>query len=260
MQVKEKSNILNLKKDEVKDFFETHKKDIERPVYAGIGEIVSGITLLLSVVSSDFDNNLIIPARYLDLFVVVLALVFIGVGVYQLIKNLKYRLTTETIVESLIEMDADRIHTVCILLLHNKTDGKYLLVKNGSWKCLLFPSYNINANFDKNAEKFEFDEKAEAEMAKTYFKKMTDVDPRGIQYVGAMDEKIRPCYATGTPYRYKFHFFLLEVDSSDTFLKKYNGNTYVWKSLEGMRKNKNIMKKNGDVVRFVADKDGIPFD
>lgn len=77
-----------------------------------------------------------------------------------------------------------------------------------------------------------------------------------------MDTHFKNCAGTNTQFRYKFHFYRVELMKPDARMNKkfnYNGKRYVWKSLDQMSRNRNIMKKNSDVVGHVANLENIPY-
>ena len=77
-----------------------------------------------------------------------------------------------------------------------------------------------------------------------------------------MDPHLKVCAGTNTQYRYLFHFYTADLSTTDTRINQnfeYNGNKYTWKSLNQMLANKNIMRKNSDVVEYVANLENIPY-
>lgn len=247
--------MITIESEDLKKLLESNKGIIERPLFTGIGEIVSGISLILTLGTSHFENIPFFRTSFFYCLMFFVAIVIIFTGGYSLFVSCKSRQSVGRLFSSIQELDVNHIHVVNIVLFKNSPqDGKYLLKKNKAWKCDLFPSYNTQSStYDIEKEKVRISNS---------FSKDIGIDNLSIDYLGALEKHIKICAGENTPYRYEFHFYRVDFVQSDERLNKgfsYNGNKYVWKSLDGMLKNKNIMKKNSDVVQFVAEIETIPY-
>lgn len=251
--------MISINKDELKLLLEKRKKDIEIPKLSGIGEIASGVSLILTLSTSQFNDIPIIGTLYFKIFCYLFSLLFIGLGLYLFIRGFHSRRTVLNLYEEILELEVNRVHIVNIIVVKNSPQkGKFLLVKNSLWKCNLFPSYNVSTK----DEPYDFNK--QAEKVKQKFSKdigIADSDLK-VTYIGESDIHTKICAGKKIEFRYLFHFFHISADKFDSKGNKkftYDGKQYVWMSLDKMMKNKNIMKKNYDVVDYIANMESYPY-
>lgn len=130
------------------------------------------------------------------------------------------------------------------MIKNSSVKGEYLLSYSQRWKCKLFPDYKINDVFDsKNIEKVS-----------SFIKEFMNmnINPNMIKYIGYLDSTK---YSVGDKImkKYCFHFYMITIDTLETKFKsfKYNGKKFYWLTLDKMYKDKNIVKKNSDVLDFI---------
>lgn len=219
--------------------------------------MISGISLWVTLSTSQFKNIPKSLSPYFQFAMYLIAAAVFIIGTYNLYNSFRSRRVIQNIYDGILELEVGRVHTVNIVLLKNAPQkGKYLLVKNKAWRCELFHSYNALSG--------QYNQSKELENVKSSFARDIGIDPQFLQltHLGSMPEHTKICAGTNTPYRYVFHFYRVEVKTTEVRLNRsfhYNGNKYVWRSLNQMLKNKNTMKKNADVVNFVAELDNIPY-
>lgn len=243
--------MLRIKEADLKWYLDSRRSRIERPALSGLGEIVSGISVIFTLISSSFDDGLLIDAAILEVVFWIFGLGLIVWGIYSLYAAVSKRQTVDNLFQGVAELDTHKLHVVNVVLVRQADTGKYLLVDNEAWKCEIFPSYY--------AQSGTYDCVREMENIRNSFFRDTGFEVQSIVCSGHMDKHIKICAGEDIPYRYEFYFYKVETAPGVRSLKRYNGKKYVWKSLDQMRRNKNIMAKNDDVVNRVAEIEGIPY-
>lgn len=249
--------MVTVKKDELKAWLRSKKQDVELPKFSGVGEMISAISLWFTLCTSHFEDIPVVRSHYFQSAMYLVAAAVFVIGAYNMYSGFRSRKVIENIYEGILELEAGRVHTVNIVLFKNAPEqGKYLLVKNRAWRCELFHSYNAMPG--------PYDQEKERERVRECFARDIGIAPKYLKlsYRGFMPEHSKLCAGANVPYRYLFYFYHVELTTADIRLGKsfrYNGNAYVWRSLNQMFSDQNIMKKNGDVVDFVASLEGIPY-
>lgn len=247
--------MLSIDENELRELLESKKTYIERPVLVGIGEFISGISLFITLCTSQFDNIPIVSTSWFKLLMFVISIGTILTSFGNIIKGAISRQTIQNLLENIQELDTQKVHVVNIMLFKNTPEkGKYLLVKNKDWKCNLFPSYNSSLS--------NYDIQSEITKIEGLFAQILETNDVTVKYMKQMDAHIKLCVGARVRWRYVFHFYQVQSNTSNARMKRgfmYDGHKYTWKSLDQMHRSKNIMKKNGDVVRFVAELDHVPY-
>lgn len=249
--------MINVNENEVKELLNSKKIYIETPKYYGVGEIVSGGSLIITLLSSEFKDISFINSIYFECVIYLISLVILIIGIYKFINSLTSEETVDRIYNEILELDVKHIHQVNIVLFKNTlSKGKYLLIKNKEWSCELFPSYNAITD--------QYDVSKELIYVKQNFSRDFGVHEKFLKlsYLGDMEPHLKVCAGTNIQYRYLFHFYNVDLSITDKRINqnfKHNGHKYTWKTLDQMIENKNIMRKNRDVVEYVANIDNIPY-
>lgn len=239
--------MLNTEKDKLKLLLEYRKKKLERPKYTGIGEIISGVSLAITLLLSDMSQITCINPLYFQIIVWAFTLGITIYGIYSLWDSIKNFYSVENLYSEIADLDPKIEHPFNIILIQNSNEsGKYLLFKSRRWSCWLFPNYRCL--------KGTFIQSEEINHIKECLKR--DLNTRGdieIKYIGnEISHKFS--FSDKIEKKYNFHYFQITKITLMNNKKRpfiYNGKRYSWKSLDQMYGSKNIVKKNKDVLDYV---------
>lgn len=247
--------IININKEELEKYLEIKRKQIEMRPITGIGEIVAGISLFFSLLTTEIKGLSVLAVAIIEVFLILVGTIITIMGICDIVISIRSKQTKNDLFEGICELDVSRIHTVNIVIIKNSPQcGKYLLILNRAWKCPLFPSYKSTSQ-DYNIPDV-------IESIKESIVRDVGIQPKQITYLGDMPAHLKNCVGMNALYRYKFHFYRAEIEKPKLRLYcgfRYNGNRFIWRSLDQMYKNKNTKSKNDDVVCFVAQLEGMPF-
>ena len=130
--------MLNIDENQLKLLLEKKRKMLEQKKYDGIGESISSISLMITLVLSDFSQLTIIKPLYFKIIAWGISIVILTYGIYTFIKSIKI-------------YSVDQLYSVVIR--DSRENGKYLVFKSKRWNCWLFPNYHcLNAIFSKAKE------------------------------------------------------------------------------------------------------------
>lgn len=235
--------MIHIEENQLKLLLEKKRKNLEKPRFDGIGEIISGISLMTTLVLSDFKNFTIMNPLYYKIIMWGISIIILLYGVYTFIKSFNFY-SVEQLYSEIADLDPKMEHSFNIIVI--KDNGRYLVIKNKRWKCWLFPNYHcLNANFSKTKE---------LQYVKECMKR--DFNLKGDTEIVYLGNKISDKYSVGDKVRKKYNFHYFEIKNIGLFLDdkksfKYNGKKYCWMTLDKMYSNKNIVKKNNDVLDYV---------
>ncbi|MCH5186882.1 MAG: hypothetical protein J1F63_00660 [Oscillospiraceae bacterium] len=243
--------MLSIEKESLKLYLERNRNIFESKIISGVGEIISGISLTITLVCSEIKQQVLFlsPGAFRIILWIVTSLILLW-GMVQSIISIKSHRTVESIyndIEELGKSDGKSHIFNMVLLKSDKSDGKFLLYKDVRWRCELFPNYKVlDEDYIIDKEKTNVLSKFSSDtgISKTKLK---------IQYVG---EFTNTKYSVGDKVNktYIFHFYILTakpLDEQYTHAFSYNGKQYKWKTLNEMYKSKNIKKKNRDVLDYI---------
>lgn len=244
--------MLNIDEKTVKLFLNQNKSKIETKNFSGIGEIVSGLSLGITLLCSDIKNIPYISPLYFEMAIWIITTAVFFAGVIQLVHGLSNRYTVDDLYNELVELDSGREHVFNIILLKNNThEGKYLLFNSKRWKCKLFPNYHALSD--------PYNVDNESLRIKEAFASDVGVSKERIEttYLGKINSR-KYSFGDKVNKQYVFHFFSISIATQvydNNFKQKgsfrCNGKKFSWMTLDQMFANKNIMKKNSDVLNFV---------
>lgn len=245
---------IEIENEQLKLYLQQRKKMIELKKFSGIGEIISGISLIITLLCSDFKDS-IIHAQAINIIFFIISLSILGYGIFMLINSLINYFTIEICYRDICELDQKSKHRQNIIVMtDNSEKGRYLLVYNLPWKCYLFPSYIGKVSNSEDQEISHF---------KPLFLESIGIKNNSIielKHIGELDSRKINC-AEKSYMNYNFHFYRVKVKNLDQVFNKkrfkYNGQKFIWMTLAEMYKSRNIMKKNRDVVEYVNDHIGI---
>lgn len=239
--------MLSIDEKQLKLLLEKKRRALETPKYSGIGEIISSISLILTLSLADFSNLTIIKPLYFKIVVWGISLIILGYGIFSFVKSLKKTYTVEQLYSEISEIDPTIKHCFNIVVIrNNENSGEYLLFKSKRWKCWLFPNYHcLNENFNTARE---------TKYIKNSLKRDLNISGEiSLKYIGnIMSEK----YSVGDRVNKKYLFYFFQAtdakfrnNSRKAF--RINGKKYCWKTLDQMYSDKNMISKNKDVLDYV---------
>lgn len=239
--------MINIDEDKLKLLLEYRKKKLEKPKYSGTGEIISGVSLAITLLLSDFKEINSINPWY---FQIVAWIFTVGVtlyGLYSVWDSIRNSYTVEHLYSEISDLDSKIEHPFNIVLIKNSNEsGKYLLFKSRRWTCWLFPNYRCLDG--------RFNHKNEIENIKRHLN--IDLNVSGnieIKYIGnTISHKFS--FSDKIEKKYNFHFYVVTnmvLLNSKKSAFSFNGKKYCWKSLHQMYGSKNMIRKNKDVLDYV---------
>lgn len=236
--------MLSIDEDKLKLFLERRKSILEKKGFKGMPEIVSAISLIVTLCLSDIRNVKFINPIYFEIIVWIIAISIFFWGCFTLIMSIKQKYSIEQLYREITELDPNTEHLFNVVII--KKDGKYLLFNNIRWKCLLFPNYQ--------SSKAPFDEATELKYTRKRIKKDLNISKRfNLKYSKELENE-KLSVADKVNKRYVFHFFVSEdIETNFTSTKNFrcNGTKYYWKTMVQMYQDRNMKKKNKDVLDFV---------
>lgn len=242
--------MLHIDEDKLKILLLNKKNRIEIPKYNGTSEIISGVSIIITLCLSDYSQITIIKPLYFGFFAWIIAIGILIYGIITLIKSILHFYSVNNLYSEIADLDQNTEHPFNIILIKNKQDpGKYLLFKSKRWNCWLFPNYHCSTIL--------FNETEEIKYIKNCLKRDMNISNNAnIKYIGnnisnkySFSDKINK--------KYNFHYFIISNTSfqlNKKYMFKFNGKKYFWKTLDKMYSNKNIVKKNKDVLDYVRQK------
>jgi len=126
--------MLEIDSQKLRDYIDEHKSLIGINIFNSICEIISGVGLAITIITTTISIIFEILAG-------ILALIVSVVGMYQLYVALHFdgRYKPERVYKEICELDEKNVNIYDIILFQNPNkSGKYLLYKNVNWKCNLF--------------------------------------------------------------------------------------------------------------------------
>lgn len=252
--------MLNIDEKQLQLLLEERKKFLERPRYEGFGEIISGISMIITLILSDFSHLTFFNPIYFEIVVWGISIAVLLYGIYIFIKSIIAPYSIKQLYSEIADIDPDMEHPFDIIVIRDiRETGKYLLFWSKRWKCWFFPNYRCSQG--------RFNKENEASNIKKYLKRDLDLcnsEKINLIYMGnILDPKFSA--SDKVQKKYNFHFFVV-IDSDFHSLKKrrfkyikrtcfkLNGRKYCWKTMDQMYADKRIVKKNKNVVDYVRNK------
>lgn len=238
--------MLNIDENKLKLLLEQNRTLIERKRYDGLGEIISSISLMITLILADFSQLTIIKPLYFKIVAWGIATVILIYGSYIFIRSINIY-SINQLYSEIADIDPKIEHSFNIVVIRNNIEnGKYLLFKSQRWRCWLFPNYHCSSG--------SFNKTKELKHLKEYIKRDLKLsEAPELKYIG---NEISEKYSVGDKVRkkYNFHYFealCLVSDFNNKRTFSCNGRKYCWKTLYQMNSNKNIVKKNSDVLDYI---------
>lgn len=238
--------MLNIEENQLKLLLEHKRKMLERKKYDGIGEIISSVSLMITLTLSDFSKITIIKPLFFSIVAWGISIVILTYGGYTFIKSIKIY-SVDQLYDEIADLDPNIKHPFNIVVIrNNQENGDYLVYKSKRWKCWLFPDYHcLNDNFSEVKEL-----KYINECIKRDLKISEEIE---FKYLGnAPSHK----FSVGDKVMKKYHFYYFEATNiAMNFNNKRtfccNGKKFCWKTLDQMYSDRKIVKNNKDVLDYV---------
>lgn len=225
------------------------KKQIDIHRFSGVGEIVSGVTLFITVLTTEYDSIEIIPPIYFKCIIFVISILLIGFGIYQLILSLRNNFNAKTLLKEIQALSIENTFDI-ILLKNNNQEGKYLVCRNSRWRGWLFANFpvkNPDSDVSKNIESIAENLKELIEI---------DVSTDNIHYAGIENDRRCFEYSYGDNqykiYRFRIYKVNAEVPNEKQIPFQLNGQSYSWMTFDEMKNNKSFMKRNVHVYDHIV--------
>ena len=244
--------MINIEESILKEFLLNRRDKIGVRKYSGIGEIVSGFSLIITLLCSDFNEGSFISTHCFELLSWIIAVAILAVGLRRLIRSICNSYDTESLYNELVGLDENRVNEYNIVLIkNNQLDGRYLLFYSQRWKCKLFLNYKVQNSGNYNVSN-------EINSIATKLSVDTGIKCSGldISYYGELESR-KFSYGDKVEKKYKFYFYFVKTEIPVNMQRtefSCNGNKFFWMSLNDMYTNKNIVKKNSDVLDFIRKK------
>lgn len=239
--------MLNIDETQLKSLLEKRKRMIGRPKCSGMGEIISAISLMITLALSDFSHLSVIKPLYFKIIAWSISAAILLYGLCSFIKSLIDVYSAEQMYSEIADIDPSIEHPFDIVVIKNSREsGKYLVFKSKRWGCWLFPNYHcLDGTFSKAKETKHLKECVKRDLGLPEEIEFTYIG-NDISEKFSVGDKVRK--------KYNFHYFqagstVTDFDSQQTFRR--NGRTYAWKTLDQMYSSRNIVKKNRDVLDYI---------
>ncbi len=242
--------MLQIDEDKLKLLLLNKKNRIEIPKYNGISEIVSSVSIIITLCLSDYSQVSIIKPSYFKIVAWIVAIGILIYGAVTLIKSIRNFYSIDRLYGEIADLDPNAEHPFDIILIKNNPKlGQYLLFNSKRWNCWLFPNYHCSTKLFNQVEEMNY--------IKNCLKRDLDTPENiNIKYIG---NQISNKYSVADKInkKYNFHYFVVQ-NINLNFGKKcmfgFNGKRYCWMTLDKMYSNKNIVKKNEDVLDYIRKK------
>lgn len=238
-------NEMNIDEDKLKLYLNTRKNFIEFKRFSGIAEIVSGLSMFITLICSNFDSISLNTTMLLCIgFFISLAILLLGI--LKFVSSIKNYYTIDLCFKEISSLDDTKKRVQYVIIVKDTVSGKYLLIYNTPWQCYLFHSFSSDMIISSTHS-------IEQMLLDTCIKTLEIKNQKlKIKHIGTLNSyKINvgeKCFMN-----YEFKFYLVSGITLQNSKKrlKINGNKFKWMSIDKMYANKQMMKKNWDVIDYV---------
>lgn len=242
--------MLHIDEDKLKLLLLNKKTRIETPKYSGIGEIISGISIIITLCLSDYSQISIINPLYFKISAWLIAIGILIYGTIMLVKSILNFYSIDKLYSEIADLDPQIEKPFNILLIKsNIKSGKYLLFKNERWNCWFFPTYLCSNDLFSLVEEIPY--------IKNCLKRDLGLSQNlNIEYIGSHISN-KYSFSDKKYKKYHFYYFIIEyinLNINKKYIFNLNGKKYCWKTLDKMYASKNFVKKNKDVLDYVRQK------
>ena len=242
---------MQIEEAKLKLYLQIRKRHIEFKKFSGIAEVVSGLSMFITLMCSNFNTESLIVRMLLDVGYFSSIIIFLF-GIFQFLSSIKNNFTIDLFFKEISNLDDTKKRVQNVIIIKDDASGNYLLIYNVTWKCYLFPSYSLDMIKDSKCT----EEEALIEACKKTLKiANSEID---LEYVGELlSYKLNvgeKCYMN-----YEFRFYLAHGICAQNLKTnfKIGGHKFKWMAIDKMYANKQMMKKNMDVIEFVNNRTNI---
>lgn len=228
-----------------KDYTIIHKKDIGIDLAACFSGIVTGLTIVVPVIVNFREGGIYSIANWLLFIVGAAALTY---GTFKALRFAKNHYTSEKLYKDVENMNEAKhcFSLVAIKDTFNKHPNRFLLKYDSDWDCDLFFSFHTLEDETKNIDNI-----------KARLANLLKVDPEEIT-VQFVNETLQTKFSwrdkINKVYSHRLYSAQIKAfpqnEKDQTFIA--DGTRYKWATIEDMKQDLNIRKKNLDVVDFVS--------
>lgn len=230
-----------------RDYTEIHKGEIGEDVIACLSGIITGVGMAIPAVQDQLQYRNIVAGDVVLIGVGGLAFLY---GLYRLIRFMVYHYSAGVLYKDVINMNEAR-HNFSLVAVKDTFSlhpNRFLLHYDNDWNCDLFFSFHT---LD--------DEKDNLRNIRQRLSHLLQIDEKNIK-VRFVDEAVQTKFSERDKMNkvYDHRLYKAEVadfpseEKADSFT--CGGVQYKWASIDSMRKDPEIQKKNMDVVDFVDTK------
>lgn len=231
--------------DKFKDYTTIHKADIGVDVAASCSGVVTGLSIFIPALQSIRMAEAVNAPDWI-LFVVGFAA--FCYGIYRLTQFIRRRYSAKMLYKDVKNMDETRhrFSLVAIKDTFNTYPNRFLLRHDNDWECDLFFSFRTQDNEDKDAENIK---SRLSHLLKVSRNEIT------VKYINeTLQTKFSQKDKVTKVYDHKLYMAEIsnfpDSEKKETFVT--DGVVYKWRTIEEMRTDPDIQKKNMDVVDFVS--------
>ncbi len=208
--------------------------------------VLSAVSFLISVILASYKDFFGIPGIVLKTVFVVLGILFTSKSFIDIVASKKNNYTYEDLIMDINKLN-EIAHNHSIILIKDsfqKFPNRFLVYDDKRWGCKLFLNYKDNSNNEDFIKKhLSGDLKIELEDIK-------------LSYLG---QRIHEKYSESAKKRkvYCHKFYIADIKKFPDKIKQdsfeIDGKEYQWLSMPELETDKDVQKKNYDIVRFVKE-------
>ena len=208
--------------------------------------ILSAVSFLISVFLASYGDFLGISGTVFKTLFVVLGIGFTVKAIVDIVKSVRNNYCFEDLLKDINKLN-EIAHSHSIVVIKDsfqKYPNRYLVYEDKRWGCEFFVNYKENPNNEN--------------FIKDHISCELKIDPMHIQ-LSFVAQKIHEKYSESAKENkvYSHKFYLASITEFPEFMKKdsfdCDGKTYYWRSIADLEQDKNVQKKNLDILNYVKE-------
>lgn len=223
---------------------EKNRENITNKV--SVDTVIAVVSFLLSAFSGSFSGFIGIPGIVVKTVFCIIGILFaakVAKGIYNM---LAHKFNHEVLLKNITDLNMiQHEHSLCVIKDSFSGKERYLVYYDGRWDCKFFPNYRTNAGDNE-----------------TYLVKCIsndlELNEKNI-YCKYITSKIQTKFSESHNENRVYNHRLYQI-TVPSMPKKYQKDDFVvgdrhyfWMTIEEMKQDANIVKKNLDVVHFVQE-------
>lgn len=208
--------------------------------------VLSAFSFLISVLLASYEDFFGISGIVFKTIFVLLGIGFSVKSIIDITKSSKNSYNYEDLLVDINKLN-EIAHNHSIVVIRdsfNPFPNRYLVYEDKSWNCQFFLNYKENPNNE--------------EFIRNHISRELKIEPDDIE-LSYVAQKLHEKYSESAKENkvYSHKFYLAEIKKfpdqmqKDSF--KCDGKTYYWKSLAELEEDKNVQKKNMDILNYVKE-------